>query len=82
MKRGNLTGLLKQARSRPTIADTWTNLPLDLKVPAGIIGFHTYAVLNFDGSNVRVFDPRDGAVISVSLATFKRAFESVVQLRA
>ena len=78
----NVTGLLKQARSRPTIADTWTNLPLDLKVPAGIIGFHTYAVLNFDGSNVSVFDPRDGAVISVSLATFKRAFESVVQLRA
>jgi hypothetical protein len=27
-------------------------------------------------------DPRDGAVISVPLATFKRAFESVVQLRA
>jgi Calpain family cysteine protease len=78
----NLTGLLKRAPSRPTIADTLTNLPLDLKVPAGIIGFHTYAVLNFDGSNVRVFDPLDGAVISVPLDTFKRAFESVVQLRA
>ena len=78
----NLTDLLKRAPSRPTIADTWTNLPIKLEVQAGIIGFHTYAVLNFDGSNVGVFDPRDGAVISVSLATFKRAFESVVQLRA
>jgi Calpain family cysteine protease len=81
-KPGKLTDLLKRAPSRPTIADTWTNLPIKLEVPAGIIGFHTYAVLNFDGSNVRVFDPRDGAVISVPLATFKRAFESVVQLRA
>ena len=78
---GSVTGLLKRAPSRPTIADTWTNLPLNLKVPAGIIGFHTYAVLNFDGSNVSVFDPLDGEVIPVPLATFKRAFESVVQLR-
>jgi hypothetical protein len=81
-KPGNLTDLLKRARSRPTIADTWTDLPRDLNVPAGIIGFHTYAVLDFRGSNVSVFDPRDGAVISVALANFKRAFESVVQLRA
>jgi hypothetical protein len=38
-------------------------------------------VLDFRGGNVSVFDPRDGAVISVPLATFKQAFESVVQLR-
>ncbi len=78
----NLTDLLKRAPSRPTIADTWTDLPRDLNVPAGIIGFHTYAVLDVRGGNVSVFDPRDGAVVSVPLATFKRAFESVVQLRA
>jgi hypothetical protein len=81
-KPGSLTTLLRRVASRPTIADTWTDLPPDLKVPAGIIGFHTYAVLNFDGSDVGVFDPRDGAVILVPLATFKRAFESIVQLRA
>jgi hypothetical protein len=80
-KPSNLTDLLKRAPSRPTIADTWTNLPVKLQVPAGIIGFHTYAVLNFEGSRVSVFDPRDGSVILVPLATFKRAFESVVQLR-
>jgi hypothetical protein len=80
-KPGNLADLLKRAPSRPTIADTWAHLPRDLKVPAGIIAFHTYAVLDFRGGNVSVFDPRDGAVISVPLATFKQAFESVVQLR-
>jgi len=79
---GNLKKLLNRARSTPTIAGTWRDLPSDLNVPAGIVGFHTYAVLDFRGSNVSVFDPRDGAVISVPLATFQRAFDSVVQLRA
>ncbi len=75
-----LAKALKRAPTRPTIADTWTTLPANVNAPAGIIGFHTYAVLDFRRDNVRVFNALDGAIITVPIATFERAFESVVQL--
>jgi hypothetical protein len=80
---GNLIDMLRNAPIKPTIADTWLNLPANLKVPAGIIGFHTYAVLNYSKSKgVRVYNVLDGAKPDVPIATFRQAFESVIQLRA
>jgi Calpain family cysteine protease len=76
-----LESMLRNARTKPTIAATLENLPADVKVPAGIIGNHTYAVvsLSSDGKNARVYNALDGATIDVPLATFRKVFETVVQ---
>lgn len=74
-----LEEILKKASKKPTIADTFTNLPPRVRVPNGIIGFHTYAVRGMKGQTVQVYNPLDGQTIDISLATFQRVFETVVQ---
>ena len=76
-----LESTLRQADKRPTVADTLTTLPAVPGIPAGIIAFHTYAVLDLRGNKVEVYNVLDGAHIPVPLKVFEHVFETVVQHR-
>ena len=74
-----LEEILKKAKRKPTIADTFTDIPAQVQVPNGIVDNHTYAVRGMKGQTVQVYNPLDGQTIDISLAKFQRVFETVVQ---
>jgi hypothetical protein len=69
-----LEEILTKARRKPT-ADTVTDIPAQVQAPNGIIDNHTYAVQGMKGQTVQVYNPLDGQMIDISLATLQRAFE-------